>query len=235
MISDRLLEIVQTLSHEVSWLQWSTPSHVYNPLEYAWGNVYEYIRRYGAQTGRILMVGMNPGPWGMAQTGIPFGDVVSIKQWLQLTEPLSEPLPIQHPKYPILGMECHRREGSGKRFWGWAQEKFQDPELFFKQAFVWNYCPLLFLARDRNLIPDHLSKAEHELLTSVCDAALEALIEYMQPRLLVGIGRYAEHRLRAVVGSEVAVQYLLHPSPASPQANKNWGAHADRLFTEHFM
>lgn len=170
----------------------------------------------------------------MAQTGIPFGDVEFVGQWLQLTEPLLDDLPAQHPKYPILGMECHRREGSGQRLWGWAQERFKTPEQFFSQAFVWNYCPLLFLAQDRNLIPEKLKKAEREALTPICDQALRAVIECLQPRLLVGIGRYAEQRIQTVMGPEVQVQYLLHPSPASPQANKNWVMHADALFETHF-
>src|SRR5690625_5432139 len=158
---------------------------------------------------------MSPGPWGMAQTGIPFGDIGFVTQWLQLCAPLSGPLPEQHPKYPILGMECHRREGSGQRLWGWAQERLVTPQNFFEQAFVWNYCPLLFLGQGRNLIPEKLKKAERDALTPLCDDALRAVIECLQPRVLVGIGRYAEQRIRTVMGADTEVQYLLHPSPAS--------------------
>ncbi|HLS18157.1 MAG TPA: uracil-DNA glycosylase family protein [Paenalcaligenes sp.] len=233
MSADRMLEISRELSQALDQLKWITPSHVYNPLDYAWANHEEYIRRYGGQQGRILMVGMNPGPWGMAQTGIPFGDIGFVTQWLQLCAPLSGPLPEQHPKYPILGMECHRREGSGQRLWGWAQERFVTPQKFFEQAFVWNYCPLLFLGQGRNLIPEKLKKAERDALTPLCDDALRAVIECLQPRVLVGIGRYAEQRIRTVMGADTEVQYLLHPSPASPQANKNWVQHADALFAQY--
>src|SRR5690625_2412586 len=86
--ADQLVQLSQQLRDEVNQLSWQTPSHVYNPLNYAWGNHLAYIQRFGVTTGRVLMVGMNPGPWGMAQTGIPFGDVELVSQWLQLTSPL---------------------------------------------------------------------------------------------------------------------------------------------------
>jgi len=228
--ADQLVQLSQQLRDEVNQLSWQTPSHVYNPLNYAWGNHLAYIQRFGVTTGRVLMVGMNPGPWGMAQTGIPFGDVELVSQWLQLTQPLGDDLPAEHPNYPILGLDCHRREGSGRRLWGWARERFQTPEAFFAQVFIWNYCPLLFIQNNRNLIPEKLSKAERDALTPICDRALKGVIDALEPRLIVGIGRYAEQRVRAVMGDAVQLKYLLHPSPANPQANKHWVAHADALF-----
>lgn len=234
MSAEQLINVSHKLSHELNKLSWTTPTHVYNPLEYAWNNHEAYIRRYGHQRGRILMVGMNPGPWGMAQTGLPFGDVEKVSQWIGISEPISDDLPEQHPNYPILGMECHRREGSGQRLWGWAEERFGTADNFFEQAFIWNYCPLLFIAQNRNLIPEKLSKVEREALIPPCDQALEQVILALQPRVVVGIGRYAENRVRTVMGDAVQLQYLLHPSPASPQANKNWDKHADELFEQHF-
>ena len=235
MSAEQLLAISETLSGQLDDLSWTTPTHVYNPLDYAWENHATYVRRYGQEPGRILMVGMNPGPWGMAQTGLPFGDVEKVSQWMGISGSLGANLPEQHPNYPIMGMACHRREGSGQRLWGWAEERFGAADDFFRQAFVWNYCPLLFIAQNRNLIPEKLSKAERQALTPICDQALEEVILALQPKLIVGIGRYAEQRVRAVMGDKFPLQYLLHPSPASPQANKNWDSHADELFEEHFI
>lgn len=234
MSAEQLIKTSRRLSDELNGLSWTTPTHVYNPLDYAWKNHETYVRRYGEQPGRILMVGMNPGPWGMAQTGLPFGDVEKVSQWIGIHEPISAVLPEQHPNYPILGMDCHRREGSGQRLWGWAEDRFGSADDFFEQAFVWNYCPLLFIAQNRNLIPEKLAKAERDALTPLCDQALKEVIVALQPKVVVGIGRYAESRVRAVMGDAVALQYLLHPSPANPQANKHWDKYADALFEQHF-
>lgn len=217
-----LLKATRTLAREAAGLRLVTPSHIYNPLLYAWTAHREYLRRYGAKRGRVLLLGMNPGPWGMAQTGVPFGDVVMVREWFGIETRLGEVLPEQHPKYPILGMACHRNEGSGSRLWRWAEARVGSPEDFFARFFVWNYCPLLFLANGRNLTPEHLNRSETEALTAVCDRALAAAVRALAPAAVVGIGRYAERRAKALLGADADVRYLIHPSPANPTANRDW-------------
>ncbi|GAA0242189.1 uracil-DNA glycosylase family protein [Rhodanobacter caeni] len=224
-----LLKIVRNFASEIDRLRWSTPSHVYNPLIYAWHAHREYLQRYGTARERVLLLGMNPGPWGMAQTGVPFGDVAMVRDWFHIPSPLAEPLPPQHPRYPILGMACHRSEGSGSRVWRWAQSRLGTPEAFFERFFVWNYCPLLFIKDGRNLIPERLGKAETDALTAVCDRALATVVRALQPSVVVGIGRYAQQRATAVLGADADVRYLLHPSPANPAANRNWPALAEQV------
>ena len=46
-------------------------THVYNPLDYAWAAHEAYLRRYAASPKRVLFMGMNPGPVGMVQPGVP--------------------------------------------------------------------------------------------------------------------------------------------------------------------
>jgi len=220
--SASLARIAKRLGRELDRLAWTTPSHVYNPLQYAWNGHATYLRRHGDGTGRVLLLGMNPGPWGMAQTGVPFGTVPVVRDWFHIETQLAAHLPEQHPKYPILGMACHRREGSGERLWSWAQARFGTPQAFFGRFFVWNYCPLLFLARNRNLIPAALGASERQALGLACDAALRRVIEVLDPVALVGIGRYAEQQLQRLAGDTCSVTYLPHPSPASPAANRNW-------------
>lgn len=220
--------MARTLAREAGGLTFTTPSHVYNPLGYAWSGHRQYLQRYGAQRGRVLLLGMNPGPWGMAQTGVPFGDVVTVREWFGIDTRLGKVLPEQHPKYPILGMACHRNEGSGSRVWRWAEDRVGTPEDFFARFFVWNYCPLLFIGNNRNLIPEQLSKPETAALTTVCDRALAAAIRVLQPEAVVAIGRYAERRAKAVLGEDAEVRYLLHPSPANPAANRDWPAQAEQ-------
>jgi len=223
-----ILRIARRLAREASALRWRTPSHVYNPLDYAWSAHAEYLARYGAKRGRVLLLGMNPGPWGMAQTGVPFGDVVMVREWFGIETRLGAALPRQHRKYPILGMACHRNEGSGSRLWRWAESRLGPPRAFFSRFFVWNYCPLLFIADGHNLTPEHLSRRESKALTAVCDRALAAMIRVLEPSAVVGIGRYAEARARKLFGGNVPLGYLPHPSPVSPAANRNWAALAER-------
>lgn len=228
MTQSGLVQVTRALARDVDRLVLTTPSHVYNPLTYAWAGHREYLRRYGAKRGRVLLLGMNPGPWGMAQTGVPFGDVVTVREWFHIETRLGKVLPEQHPKYPILGMACRRNEGSGSRLWRWAEARIGTPEDFFERFFVWNYCPLLFIRNGRNLIPEHLSRPEREALMSVCDHALAAAIRVLQPAVVVGIGRYAEARANAVLGADADVRYLIHPSPANPTANRDWPALAEQ-------
>jgi single-strand selective monofunctional uracil DNA glycosylase len=223
-----VVRITRRLAREASALEWCTPSHVYNPLQYAWSGHREYLLRYGSRRGRVLLLGMNPGPWGMAQTGVPFGNVATVRDWFHIETRLGRRLPVQHPKYPILGLECHRNEGSGQRLWGWAQSRFDSPERFFRRFFIWNYCPLLFLCHDRNLTPADLGADERRALNALCDRALNQLVRVLEPIAIVGIGRYAEHSALRLTAGQLPVGYLPHPSPASPAANRDWPALADR-------
>ncbi|HEX5488174.1 MAG TPA: uracil-DNA glycosylase family protein [Rhodanobacteraceae bacterium] len=227
-MTPNLLSTTRNLARQSARLDLRTPSHVYNPLIYAWTAHREYLRRYGAKPGRALLLGMNPGPWGMAQTGVPFGDVVMVREWFHIDSRLGAVLPEQHPKYPILGMACHRNEGSGSRLWRWAQARLGPPEEFFERFFVWNYCPLLFIKDGRNLIPEHLDRRDTEALTAVCDRALAAAVRALDPIAVVGIGRYAQKRATTVLGADADVRYLLHPSPANPSANRDWPAVAEQ-------
>ncbi|MFB6260581.1 MAG: single-stranded DNA-binding protein, partial [Thiohalorhabdaceae bacterium] len=77
-------------------------------------------------------------------------------------------------------------------------ERFGPPQAFFERFFVANYCPLVFMeASGRNRTPDKLPKAEREALFAVCDRALIATIDCLRPRWVLGIGRFAEARVRA--------------------------------------
>lgn len=229
MTTSRLPDIASQLGETLAGLEWLTPSHVYNPLRYAWSGHCEYLHRYGEKTGRVLMLGMNPGPWGMAQTGVPFGNITAVRDWFGIeTVLVREALPEQHPKYPVLGMQCHRDEGSGQRLWGWVESRFGAPKRFFERFFVWNYCPLLFLADNRNLIPSRLTAREARALGAACDRALEGVIKALQPTALIGIGRYAEQCLKRVAENQAPIGYLLHPSPANPTANRCWAQQAEQ-------
>lgn len=202
--------------------------HVYNPLRYAAVSHDTYMTRYGSAPKDGLFLGMNPGPWGMAQTGIPFGDPTRVREFLGIDLPVGSP-PHPHPRVPVLGTASPRREVSGDRLWGWVQARFGTPEAFFSRFLVVNWCPLCFLsATGSNLTPDHLPLAEQAPLFHACDAALRATVEHLGARFVVGVGSFAEARARAALaGLDVQVHRILHPSPASPAANRGWAPQVD--------
>ena len=219
-----LISAARQLGREVGALRFGSPvTHVYNPLDYAWEPSVEYMERFGAGPKEVVFLGMNPGPWGMAQTGVPFGEVTVVRDWLKIVAPIGRP-ENEHPKRPVLGLECPRHEVSGERLWGWARDSFGTPEAFFERFFIWNYCPLSFMEESgRNRTPDKLPVAERRPLFEACDRSLRLAIAALEPALVVGIGRFAEDRARAaLVGLDVPIGRILHPSPASPAANRGW-------------
>jgi len=229
-----LITISRKLARDTDRLRFKEPVvHVYNPLIYARGPAEEYLRRYARIGPEALFLGMNPGPFGMAQTGVPFGDVESVRDWLGLRGPVGRP-PCEHPKRPVRGFECPRREISGRRLWGWARDRFVTPERFFARFFVWNYCPLVFLeSSGRNRTPDKLALSERAALFELCDRALLRFVRHLQPSRVIGIGRFASDRARASLASlDIPVGTVLHPSPASPTANRGWAVQAERQLRE---
>lgn len=189
-----------------------------------------YLERFGCGRKEVLFVGMNPGPWGMAQTGVPFGEVSFVRDWMGIQAEVERPKQ-EHPRVPITGFDCKRSEVSGRRLWSWARERFGTVEAFFTRFFVANYCPLMFLdAQGRNITPDKLPAAKREPLLKVCDRALAAMIEALDPRFVIGVGGFAESRVRAVAvsgESERVIGGVLHPSPANPAANRGWQPQAE--------
>jgi len=229
-----LAVIARELCEQLRSLEFSAPvTHVYNPLEYAWESHRTYLEKFGSSPKEIVFLGMNPGPWGMAQTGVPFGEVGAVRNWMEIEAPVGRPEP-EHPSRPVTGFECQRSEVSGRRLWGWAAERFGAPEKFFDSLFVANYCPLMFLEESgRNRTPDRLPVAERRPLLEACDRALLRLIETLRPTWVVGVGKFAESRARAALeGVDVKVGRMLHPSPASPVANRGWAERAERDLRE---
>lgn len=223
-----LVEIARALAKSVGRLRFALPvTHVYNPLDYAWAAHAQYLEKYGDGTKEVLFLGMNPGPWGMAQTGVPFGEVGAVRDWLGINATIGRP-DREHPKRPITGLACTRSEVSGARLWGWARETFGTPDLFFERFFIGNYCPLSFMEESsRNRTPDKLPASEREPLFEACDRALCDTVAHLQPTILVGVGAFAAKRaLNALEGTGVRIGRILHPSPASPAANRGWAEQA---------
>ena len=235
-ISSQILEATDELVRQLQDLSFSEPvSHVYNPLEYARASHEIFVNRFADSPKRVLMMGMNPGPWGMAQTGVPFGEVSAVRDWMGISADIGKPSP-EHPKRPIVGFDCEKSEVSGRRFWGLFAEKYPNVEDFFAEHYVLNYCPLVWMEEGgRNRTPDKLPAAEMLPVSDACDAYVSNNLSLLQPEFAIGVGAFAESCLKRVadsIGMEVKIGRILHPSPASPAANRDWSGTAKKQLRE---
>lgn len=229
-----LFKITEKLTKDLDGLRLDRQiPYVYNPLEYAGDSYYSYLTKYGESPKEVVLLGMNPGPWGMAQTGVPFGEVGIVRDWMNISGTVDVPVKT-HPKRPVEGFDCKRSEVSGSRLWGWARERFVTPEIFFSRFFVANYCPLIFYDSDgKNITPDKLPAGIRGELFPICDAALLETVGHFQPEFAIGIGRFAADRAAESLSAEkVTVGRILHPSPANPKANRGWQGIVEQEFRE---
>ena len=117
-VKSQLIDAAKRLSDEVDALSFAEPvTHVYNPLSYAWDAHQAYLSHVSDKGANVVFLGMNPGPWGMAQTGVPFGEIAAARDFLKLNVPVDHP-ENEHPKRIVTGFECQRSEVSGRRLWG---------------------------------------------------------------------------------------------------------------------
>jgi len=169
----------------------------------------------------------------MVQTGVPFGEITAVRNWLGIECAIAKPK-LEHPKRPVTGFACARSEISGQRLWGLFAERFGNAEDFFAEHMVLNYCPLAFVEQSgRNRTPDKLPASEQQSLFSVCDDHLSAAIRALAPEWVIGIGNFALKRAEHVLANRsIKLGCILHPSPASPAANRDWPAIVKRQLHE---
>jgi single-strand selective monofunctional uracil DNA glycosylase len=222
--SKSLIAAAKRLSSAVGKLKFGPPvTHVYNPLDYAWRAHEIYLRRYGSTEKRVIFLGMNPGPFGMAQTGIPFGQIAAVRDWLGISSKIDKPKS-ENSKRPVIGFVCHRSEISGERLWGLFRERFGTAYKFFREHIVMNYCPLAFVEESgRNRTPDKLPPREREKLFAACDEHLREVVRILKPEWIVGVGDFAAKRGMSIFAkSPPRIGQILHPSPACPASNDDW-------------
>ncbi len=222
-IAEAILKESKALSAKCDNLRFGGKVHTtYNAFDYAFPGWEAYIRKFGNSPKRAIFLGMNPGPWGMAQTGVPFGEIPAVRDWMGLTAKIGKPSS-EHPKRPIEGFACKRSEVSGRRLWGLFAELFPSAEEFFSDFLVFNYCPLVFMQESgANLTPDKLPADNRQHLEKACDAHLRAVINILHPEMAVGVGGFATKCLQRLDIAGLRIGTILHPSPASPIANREW-------------
>ncbi len=232
-VSEKLKSLTEEFTREIEKVRdlIKDDIYIYNPLLYASKMAYAYIEEYAVSPTKYLFLGMNPGPFGMAQTGIPFGEVNAVKSYLKLNEPIESPKK-EHPNRKVEGLDIKRSEVSGLRFWTLMQTHFKEAKEMRGEIYVANYCPLLFLSpvkTARNITPDKLSKETREVLYKVCDQYLFDTIDLLNCEKLIGIGKFAEKKLK---NDKIPYYSILHPSPASPLANRGWQEQAEKQLKE---
>lgn len=227
--ADRMIAAAEELRAACDTLTFAEPvAATYNPLTYAWDVHRRYLERFAAGPKPVLFLGMNPGPWGMAQTGVPFGEIPHVRDWMGLEGPVGKPDP-EHPKRPVTGFACERSEVSGRRLWGAFAKRFGTAEAFFEGHFVTNYCPLVWMGDSgKNITPDKLPASELAAVVAACDAHLATVVEVLDPEWCIGVGKWAKERFAAVIGDQRRIGQILHPSPASPAANRGWALAATK-------
>jgi single-strand selective monofunctional uracil DNA glycosylase len=227
-----LITAARALREKLAGLRFTPPiTHVYQPLDYAAKPHEVYLDRFGNGPKKVVFLGMNPGPFGMAQTGVPFGEIAAVRDWMGIHESVGKPKP-EHRKRPVLGFDCPQSEVSGRRLWGLFRERFgADPLAFFRDHFVANYCPLVFMSESgANITPDKISPAEMQAVTAACDAHLRSVVQALQPEWLIGVGGFAEAQARKLADAfpQMKIARVLHPSPASPAANRDWSGNVTK-------
>jgi len=223
-------------ARDVDLLKFSFEGIIYNPLDYAWNSHEYFLKNYIKPSADVMFLGMNPGPFGMVQNGIPFGESDHVRHYLNIAIPVGKP-EIEHTHRPVLGLENRRNEVSGKRFWSLMESHYPSPDDFALRMAVFNYCPLAFLdsgSRARNITPDKLKKEERTALFDICDKYIFEIIEELKPQYLIGVGQFAKKKFEKLVeGKDIFVGSILHPSPGSPQANNGWAEKTTEKLIEY--
>jgi len=228
--SDQYLELQKKIRDDVDRLKFKAPvTHIYNPLRYAWKPHAKWAKKFIDQPKKVVFLGMNPGPWGMTQTGVPFGQIEMVKTWMGIEAEVDHP-PKEHPNRQIEGFQCTKSEVSGQRLWSYFAGRYPNASDFFADHAVINYCPLVFMEESgKNRTPDKLPKEERDLLFDVCDRYLKEQLNLLAPEWIIGVGAFAQAKAKKVIASSnVNIGTILHPSPASPIANRGWSEVAHR-------
>jgi single-strand selective monofunctional uracil DNA glycosylase len=231
MIVERMIEASSKLRDDVekfadSLVKEGSVDVVYNPLAYAWEPHRAYLELASGGGAKTLLLGMNPGPHGMGQMGIPFAATSVVRELLKITNlEVGQPRK-PHPKRPISGLDWPKEEVSGTRLWGLLANEYGSAESIFKSVFLLNHCPLMLFSGERatNITPDKITGPTTKALLERCDEHLREVVDIMQIERVIGVGRYSEKRaLNALSGIDISVTTCWHPSPASPLANRNKG------------
>ncbi|XP_073819638.1 uncharacterized protein isoform X2 [Musca autumnalis] len=215
--------------------EFSFQLHTYNPVVHAAEIHCNYLQKYLDSPKRILFVGMNPGRYGALQTGIPFGNITTVKIGMGLKGRIT-PTPGQRGKIRIRGLEAPEVEhdSSSTRFWRLISELFDGAEnyldLLFEKCFVHNFCPLVFIDSDGlNVSLPYIEP--NPRLFAECRKTLGKQITLLKPDLIICIGKFVRSMLsktRQAKGREILM--IEHPSYKNYISADKWIEDAKEVF-----
>jgi single-strand selective monofunctional uracil DNA glycosylase len=224
----RFEPMARQLARATGWL-------VLNPGRYGERWHARFRRAYPMSPRPLLVFGLNPGPYGMAQTGVPFTDLKRLESalpglWKDLVAS-GEPVTRPGLAPPSLARHLTRTfESSSVRVYRFLERAYGRPELALREVVFVNPCPLLFIDPETgaNRTPADLPRALRarkaaELVHAFEElrraTVLEAVAE-LEPRGAILLGRDVAaavgEALRAALGARSVVEWE-HPARAVPE------------------
>jgi single-strand selective monofunctional uracil DNA glycosylase len=217
--SRRFAPLARSIARATGWL-------VLDPSRYGERWHAPFRRLYPPRARPLLVFGLNPGPYGMAQTGIPFTDLKRLAQGLprlaaelaRSGERLSLPGLAPSSLQPFL---TRTFESSSVRVHRFLRLAHGSAERAFREVVFVNPCPLLFIDRalGENRTPADLPRA---LRAGVDEARVEVVsvaVARLRARGAIVLGRDAAAALsvplRARLGERAVVEWE-HPARAVP-------------------
>lgn len=232
----RFEPLAREISRSTGWL-------VVNPGSYGERWHARFRRTYPLRRNPLLFCGLNPGPYGMAQTGVPFTDLKRLRAELprlatELEATGSALVPPGLAPAPLRPFLTRTFESSSVRVYRFLALVRETAEAALRDVVFVNPCPLLFVERrsGENRTPADLPRELRRAagtaragleraarLMAAFDAArLEVVtraVERLEPRGAVLLGRDVAavigDSLRARLGARAVVEWE-HPARAVP-------------------
>jgi len=200
---------------------------VWNPALYALDIYQEYLTKFPPEPGAILALGLNPGPYGMAQTGIPFTDcrTASGALGMEMTIPGKAPDDLISRLKKANGKWRGTYERSSLGMYRFLILAWGDIKTAYRNWFVGNPCPLLFLDPERwNVTPADPRLRRMKEVGELRQRAVIGFSEILNPRGIVCFGKDVAKAVGEVAIRQVGpdrVVFYEHPARAVPE---KWAA-----------
>jgi single-strand selective monofunctional uracil DNA glycosylase len=216
----------------------STGWKIWNPGLYAASWHALFRKEYPASAGCILVFGLNPGPYGMAQTGIPFTDLKRLREHLPR---LAKGLERRGCSLAGVGLAprslrpylSRTFESSAVRVYRFLSRGWGSAEDGWRSVVVANPCSLLFMdAAGENRTPADLVGAVSRRTGSLvaarrlrerCNAlrrlAAREAVRVLSPRGVVLLGKDAQRAMQTGIAPLLGPDSILgweHPARAVP-------------------
>jgi len=256
-VADQILAASDRLSERLAALPPVGDLVALDPTRYCRSAWAAYLQM-AARLGCVLVVGMNPGPHGMAQTGVPFTDPWIVDE-LDLQAPRADVPPAdipavgswRHRSHRARGVLGSKREESAKRLWpllreicapyaavGPSADKIAEAtRRVCNEVLLVNALPICWLdPAGKNVSAEQVEKRApaqvREGLRDLVNEWLQAVADILRPAAVIGVGRWAREFVTDLdVDHFVEIPFrdgIKHPSP-SAGSEAAWRAEAEPI------